>query len=64
VKTNTIKTVIPAIMPMVSDTTVIINLQDGVDNKEHLAETYGLTCVMGGAAYILTLLEARALSAR
>jgi len=49
---------------MVSDTTVIINLQDGVDDKEHLAETYGLTCVMGGAAYILTLLEARALSAR
>jgi len=64
VKTNTIKTVIPAITPMVSDTTVIINLQDGVDDKEHLAETYGLTCVMGSAAYILTLFEARALSAR
>jgi len=58
VKTVANEKTIPAIAPMVGDTTVIINLQNGVDNEEHLAKTYGQNRVMGGAAYIFTALGA------
>ena len=39
---------------MVGPDTVIINLQNGVDNEEKLAAVYGAERVMGGAAYIFT----------
>ena len=39
---------------MVGPDTVIINLQNGVDNEEKLAAAYGMERVMGGAAYIFT----------
>ncbi len=49
--------VIPAIAPMVGPDTVIIDLQNGVDNEERLAAAYGDERVMGGAAYIFTAVE-------
>ena len=54
VKTTANDTAIPAIAPMVGAGTVIVNLQNGVDNEEKLAAVYGAERVMGGAAYIFT----------
>ncbi|MEK6709779.1 MAG: 2-dehydropantoate 2-reductase [Nitrospinota bacterium] len=53
VKTVSNPEAIPAIAPMVGPGTVIISLQNGVDNEEQLAARYS-GCVMGGAAYIFT----------
>ena len=49
VKTTANDAAIPAIAPMVGPDTVIINLQNGVDNEEKLAAAYGMERVMGGA---------------
>lgn len=57
VKTTANDEAIPAIAPMVGENTVIINLQNGVDNEERLATAYGERHVMGGTAYILTSIE-------
>jgi 2-dehydropantoate 2-reductase len=57
VKTTANDEGIAAIEPMVGEGTVIINLQNGVDNEERLAARYGEMHVMGGAAYILTSVE-------
>ncbi len=57
VKTTSNDSAIPAIAPMVGPDTVIINLQNGVDNEEKLAARYGEGRVMGGTAYILTSVE-------
>ncbi len=57
VKTIANDAAIPAIAPMVGPETVIINLQNGVDNEEKLAAAYGENYVMGGTAYILTSVE-------
>ena len=54
VKTTANDAAIPAIAPMVGPDTVIINLQNGVDNEKKLAAVYGAKRVMGGAAYIFT----------
>lgn len=54
VKTTANSAAIPAIAPMVGAGTVIVNLQNGVDNEEKLAAVYGAERVMGGAAYIFT----------
>ena len=54
VKTTANDEAIPAIAPMVGEGTVVINLQNGVDNEERLAAAYGKHRVMGGTAYILT----------
>ena len=58
VKTTANDIAIPAIAPMVGPDTVIINLQNGVDNEEKLAAVYGAERVMGGAAYIFTSIAA------
>jgi 2-dehydropantoate 2-reductase len=42
---------------MVGESTVVINLQNGVANEELLAAAYGADRVMGGTAYILTSIE-------
>ncbi len=57
VKTVANDAVIPAIAPMLGPDTVIIDLQNGVDNEERLAAAYGDERVMGGAAYIFTAVE-------
>lgn len=57
VKTMANDTVIPAIAPMVGAETVVINLQNGVDNEERIADAYGPERVMGGAAYIFTAVD-------
>jgi 2-dehydropantoate 2-reductase len=57
VKTVANDSVIPDIAPMVGPETVIINLQNGVDNEERLAAAYGEDRVMGGAVYIFTAVE-------
>ncbi len=54
VKTTANDFAIPAIAPMVGADSVIVNLQNGVDNEEKLAAVYGAERVMGGAAYIFT----------
>lgn len=58
VKTTANDAAVPAIAPMVGPDTVIINLQNGVDNEEKLATVYGAERVMGGAAYIFTSIAA------
>ena len=58
VKTTANVVAIPAIAPMVGAGTVIINLQNGVDNEEKLAAVYGAERVMGGSAYIFTSIAA------
>ncbi len=57
VKTTANDEAIPAIAPMVGEGTVVINLQNGLDNEERLAAAYGEHRVMGGTAYILTSIE-------
>ncbi len=61
VKTTANDDAIPAIAPMVGADTVIVNLQNGVDNEEKLADVYGAERVMGGAAYIFTSIAGPAL---
>ncbi len=54
VKTIANNLAIPAIAPMVGPDTVIINLQNGVENEKKLAAVHGAEHVMGAAAYIFT----------
>ncbi len=58
VKTTANEVAIPAIAPMVGKNTVIVNLQNGVDNEEKLAAVYGEERVMGGLAYVFTSVAA------
>jgi 2-dehydropantoate 2-reductase len=57
VKTTANDAGIAAIEPMMGENTIIIDLQNGVDNEEQLAAAYGEMHVMGGTAYILTSVE-------
>jgi len=54
VKTTANEAAIPAIAPMMGPDSVVISLQNGVDNEDRLAARYGRERVMGGAAYIFT----------
>ncbi|OGL60652.1 MAG: hypothetical protein A3J27_00570 [Candidatus Tectomicrobia bacterium RIFCSPLOWO2_12_FULL_69_37] len=54
VKTISNPEAIPAIAPMMGPGSVVISLQNGVDNEGQLAARYGRERVMGGAAYIFT----------
>ncbi|MEE9275088.1 MAG: 2-dehydropantoate 2-reductase [bacterium] len=58
VKTTANEAAIPAIAPMMGPESVVIDLQNGVDNEDRLAEAYGAERVMGGAAYIFTSVDA------
>jgi len=44
--------VIPSLAPMVGDATVILTLQNGIDNGEQLAHAVGTSKVMVGSAYM------------
>ena len=54
VKTPANDSAIPFIRPMVGDDSVVISLQNGVDNGELLAQEYGEDRVMEGAAYVFS----------
>jgi 2-dehydropantoate 2-reductase len=56
VKTTSNEAAIAAIKPMVGAETVVITLQNGVDNPQRLAATYGEKRIMGGVAYVFTSL--------
>ena len=58
VKTPANPLAIPAIDPMVGPESVIVTLQNGVDNPDQLAAAYGWERVMGGAVYIFTGIDA------
>lgn len=45
------------IKPLVGEDTIILSLQNGIDNENILAERYGKDKVIGGVAYILSRLE-------
>ena len=45
------------IKPLVGKDTVILSLQNGIDNEKILAEMYGKDKVIGGVAYILSRVE-------
>lgn len=47
-----------AIAPLVGDDTLILSLQNGVDNEEKLAEMYGQAHVLGGVCYISSAITA------
>jgi len=44
--------VIPSLAPMVGDATVVLTLQNGIDNGEQLAHAVGASKVMIGSAYM------------
>ncbi len=47
----------PMIAPLLGPDTVILTLQNGVDNVERLAALYGEARVLGGTTYVATALE-------
>jgi len=47
----------PLIAPLLGPETVILTLQNGVDNVEQLAARYGAARVLGGTTYVATALE-------
>ena len=51
-------TAYPAIAPMVGPATVVLTLQNGVDNVDELAAAVGDRHVLGGTTYVATALEA------
>lgn len=51
-------TALPLIRPMLSDETMILTLQNGVDSVSELARLYGERPVIGGTTYIATALNA------
>ena len=58
VKTPSNDTAIPFIRPMMGPESVVISLQNGVDNGELLAGEYGEDRVMEGAAYVFSAVAA------
>lgn len=54
VKTPSNDTAIPFIRPMMASDSLVISLQNGVDNGELLAREYGEHRVMEGAAYVFS----------
>lgn len=45
------------IAPLINDQTGVISLQNGIENETHLAQHLGTNAVMGGVAYILSLIS-------
>ena len=58
VKTPSNDDAIPFVQPMIGPNSVIISLQNGVDNGELLAREYGGDRVMEGAAYVFSTITA------
>ncbi len=58
VKTPANDTAIPFMRPMIGPDTVVISLQNGVDNGELLAREFGEGRVMEGAAYVFSTITA------
>ena len=58
VKTPSNDTAIPSVRPMMGPNSVVISLQNGVDNGELLARDYGEDRVMEGAAYVFSTITA------
>ena len=58
VKTPSNDTTIPLLGPMMGPNSVVISLQNGVDNGELLAREYGEDRVMEGAAYVFSTITA------
>ena len=54
VKTPSNHTAIPFMRPMVGPDSVVVSLQNGVDNAELLAREYGEARVLAGAAYVFS----------
>ncbi|MBM3780122.1 MAG: 2-dehydropantoate 2-reductase [Acidobacteria bacterium] len=48
----------PMIAPLLGPDTVVLTLQNGVDNVDQLAALYGEARVLGGTTYVATALEA------
>lgn len=48
---------IPLLPPLVGPSTMVISLQNGVDNAEQIGEAIGMEHVLGGAVYIDTLVQ-------
>lgn len=57
IKTYDNPTAYPMIAPLLGPDTVILTLQNGVDNVERLAALYGEVRVLGGTTYVATALE-------
>ena len=57
-------TAYPSIPPLLGPDTVVLTLQNGVDNVEQLAGIVGKERVLGGTTYVATAIEAPANSSR
>jgi 2-dehydropantoate 2-reductase len=51
-------TAYPSILPLLGRDTVVLTLQNGVDNVDQLAAVVGAARVLGGTTYVATALEA------
>lgn len=58
IKTYDNATAYPMIAPLLGPETIVLTLQNGVDNVEQLAALYGEDRVLGGTTYVATALEA------
>ena len=58
VKSFDTEKVAPAILPTVGSETILLSLQNGVDNEEKIEAVVGPGRVMGGVAYIFSTIEA------
>jgi 2-dehydropantoate 2-reductase len=58
VKSYDTQTAASRLPPLIGDDTVVISLQNGIDNEDRIAAVVGDGHVAGGAAYILSAIEA------
>jgi 2-dehydropantoate 2-reductase len=58
VKSYDTETAASRLPPLIGDDTVVISLQNGIDNEDRIAAVVGDGHVAGGAAYILSAIEA------
>ena len=58
VKSRHTSTVAATLAPMIGPETIVLSLQNGVDNEEHLATRLGADRVLGGVAFIVSTVVA------
>ncbi len=51
-------TALPMLKPLIGEATVVLTLQNGVDNTDDVAAVVGERAVLGGTTYVATALEA------
>lgn len=58
VKTYDTETAAEQVRPLIGRDTVVLSVQNGIDNEERLAQTLGAEHVLGAVAYVVAVVEA------